>query len=682
MTKSRPAARAAVLIVSTALPGPVWADAASENMVRALIETIDKSADWQASAAGVASEGSATVVSGLKIAREDGSMTLMSGRLSLDSLAAADGGGIRIAAFSAPVIDIKGQGWAFQAKDFGGKGLKSPGFAGWTFDAKQPVASIARLYTRIAKTEFVEVVMPLGTLDYEMQTPGATGKTKAHAVYTNLRYDNLSNGILSNTSIEKMQSTTQIGTEPPATTIFAGLNFKATNFAAMARVFDPDAYANGKGDEQWIAAAEGGGYGRITIKMGDQETVTIGAVNVGRMEMRQPVVPFVPAIDELIAKGGKPSDAEMFEFFEKYASSFLGWFRFQSMEMKDLVAKPPAGGEIKLASIAAKDVSSDGLKSFAIAGFTADAPQFNGRLGLFEVADVTWPSLSTFISIAKLEESKKTGGQPDPALIETVASSFLDIIPKFGKIEISDVSAGIPGSEPFTLKSYLATNTGGMALLPKEAEVKLDTLVIPRGILRATPESADAFDQLGYNELTFHIDGKATHDDQSGAYATEANFVAEEAGSLRLSYGLGGLTLDNINAFLRPVIQSKDGNPDPAAMMMAISPLSISNFKLRYDDASLVKRLLPYVAKMQGTDEATLIGNTTAMLQLGLSQLKNPAFTRQAVESIGAFLKNPRSLTLSLKPAQPVQVLQLMQIDPNNTGAAIDLLGVSMTAND
>jgi hypothetical protein len=70
------------------------------------------------------------------------------------------------------------------------------------------------------------------------------------------------------------------------------------------------------------------------------------------------------------------------------------------------------------------------------------------------------------------------------------------------------------------------------------------------------------------------------------------------------------------------------------------------------------------------------------MLQLGLSQLNNPAFTQQVVESVGAFLKEPRSLTLSLKPAQPVQVLQLMQIDPNNPGTAIDLLGVSMTAND
>jgi hypothetical protein len=670
------------LVLSTALSSPVWADAASENMVRALIETIDKSAEWQASAAGVASEGSATVVSGLKIRREDGSMTLTSDRLSLGSLAAAAGGGIRLAAFSAPVIDVKGQGWTFQAKDFSGKGLKSPGFAGWTFDAKQPITSIARLYTRIAKTEFVEVVLPFGTLDYEMQTPGTTGTTKTHAVYTNLRYDNLSNGILSSTSIEKMESTAQIGSEAPATTIFEGLNFKAMSLAAMARVVDPDAYANGKGDEQWIAAAEGGGYGRITVKTGDRETVTIGAVNVGRMEIRQPAVPFVPAIDELIAKGGKPNDAEMFAFFEKYAASFLGWFRFQSMEMKDLVAKPPTGGEIKLASMAAKDVSSDGLKSFTIAGFTADAPQFSGRLGLFEVADITWPSLNAFLSIAKLEESKKTGAQPDPVLVDTVAASFLDIIPKFGKIEISDVSAGLPGSEPVTLKSYLATNTGGMALLPKEAEAKLDTLVIPRGILRATPESADVFDQLGYNELTIHIDGKATHDDQSGAYANDANFVAEEAGSLRLSYGLSGLTLDNIKSFMRPIIQSKDGNPDPAAVMMAVSPLSIGNFKLRYEDASLVRRLLPYVAKMQGTDEATLIGNTTAMLQLGLSQLNNPAFTQQVVESVGAFLKEPRSLTLSLKPAQPVQVLQLMQIDPNNPGTAIDLLGVSMTAND
>jgi hypothetical protein len=85
---------------------------------------------------------------------------------------------------------------------------------------------------------------------------------------------------------------------------------------------------------------------------------------------------------------------------------------------------------------------------------------------------------------------------------------------------------------------------------------------------------------------------------------------------------------------------------------------------------------------MQGMDEATMVANAGAMLQLGLAELKNPTFTQRAVEAVNAFLKDPRSLTILAKPAQPITVQQLMTLDPNNPGAAIDPLGVTVSAND
>ena len=91
---------------------------------------------------------------------------------------------------------------------------------------------------------------------------------------------------------------------------------------------------------------------------------------------------------------------------------------------------------------------------------------------------------------------------------------------------------------------------------------------------------------------------------------------------------------------------------------------------------------MPLLATMQGMDEATMVANAGAMLQLGLAELKNPAFTQKAVEAVNAYLKDPRSLTILAKPAQPVTVQQLMALDPNNPGAAIDQLGITISAND
>ena len=117
-------------------------------------------------------------------------------------------------------------------------------------------------------------------------------------------------------------------------------------------------------------------------------------------------------------------------------------------------------------------------------------------------------------------------------------------------------------------------------------------------------------------------------------------------------------------------------------LMPQLMNVSLSGFQFRFEDASITKKVLPIIARMQGMDEAAMVANAGAMMQIGLMQLKNQAFTDQVVGAVNAFLKDPRSITISLKPDSPVKVQQLMTLDPANPGAAVDVLGVSVTAND
>ena len=50
---------------------------------------------------------------------------------------------------------------------------------------------------------------------------------------------------------------------------------------------------------------------------------------------------------------------------------------------------------------------------------------------------------------------------------------------------------------------------------------------------------------------------------------------------------------------------------------------------------------------MQGMDEAAMVANAGAMMQLSLMQFKNRAFTNQVVGAVNTFLKDPKSLTIS-----------------------------------
>ena len=55
-------------------------------------------------------------------------------------------------------------------------------------------------------------------------------------------------------------------------------------------------------------------------------------------------------------------------------------------------------------------------------------------------------------------------------------------------------------------------------------------------------------------------------------------------------------------------------------------------------------------------DEKTLVASISPMVQLTLIQLQNEAFTKQATEAVTAFLQQPKSFTITAKPATTLKV--------------------------
>jgi len=129
-------------------------------------------------------------------------------------------------------------------------------------------------------------------------------------------------------------------------------------------------------------------------------------------------------------------------------------------------------------------------------------------------------------------------------------------------------------------------------------------MTIPRGILRATPETAQIFDSLGYSELVVDSEGEATHDEASGRYSGHGRLSVKDAGTLSISHAMGGLTAERMKALTALLALPASGTPDTTQMLAAAGPVSIEGFTVRFEDASLTRRVLPFVAKMQGMDEA------------------------------------------------------------------------------
>jgi hypothetical protein len=684
--------RAGLLAFSLLTPvcGGAFADETSEALARSFIDGIDKLDGWSAKAAAVKSDGSATLIEGLELKSDDGKAEVKTEQVRFDGLA-ADDSGMSTSAFSFTNVAIKaGDLVSYSIPLAEGKDLRVPSFAGWVFDPQKPVRSIALAYAKLAEIEIDRFSIPAATFKQQVQTPGATPTVLATGVYEAMVFENLKGGVLALQSIGKISSATESGDPSVPSFIFAfeGMSAKNTDFKAIARLFDPAAYKDGKGDMAWVNAVESGTYGKMSFIAGGKPVTTIANISFGPMQVRQPEKPFIDALDEMIQlgnQGGTVDDAKMLAFMEAHLPAITGWFKLTSVTMEGLEISPPEGGKIALAKTSIEDLSSDGLKRFALEGLSADAPDFSGKMKLFEVADVIWPSLVAYMKIGQMaQEQEKTGKVPDLAAISAITGRIFDLYPRFGRVAIEGIEASHPQmGQLFSLGSYLTTMTGDLAAgEPFTTTFEMNSLVLPGALLRLDPQSAQVFDALGYDGLTFNGIGNGTYTPADGGYDTTLAITATDAGTLKFGYELGGMTPERLQALVNLIIVSGDKDPDPVAMVGAMSGMSLDGMSMRFEDASLTKRVLKFGAQMQGMDEQTLIGNTTAMVQLGMSQAGVPEFTKQAVDAVTKFLNDPKSITIAVKPPKPVEAQEVMKLSPADPQAALTFFGVTVTAND
>jgi hypothetical protein len=214
-----------------------------------------------------------------------------------------------------------------------------------------------------------------------------------------------------------------------------------------------------------------------------------------------------------------------------------------------------------------------------------------------------------------------------------------------------------------------------------KSTMSVKDIVIPEAAI-AMMDPSGQMKALGYSDLTFNIsgDGEFSVTDSSFGMSGNATFSGKDMAGLSFSYGASDIPMAVMTEL--QAAQKTGRQPDFNMLMPQLMNVSLSKLQVRFEDASITKKVLPILAKMQGMDEAAMVANAGAMMQIGLMHLKSQAFTDQVVGAVNTFLKDPKSITVSLKPAAPVKVQQLMTLDPTNPGAAIDLLGVSVSAND
>lgn len=211
--------------------------------------------------------------------------------------------------------------------------------------------------------------------------------------------------------------------------------------------------------------------------------------------------------------------------------------------------------------------------------------------------------------------------------------------------------------------------------------MKVSNIAIPEAAL-AMIDQGGMLKQLGYSSLSLDLttmgDMKLTGEKVS--YRFEFGVSGRDIARLSLGAAFADIPLAVYAQLLKAHTEGKE--PDYQALLPQMQQILLDGASLRFEDQSLVNRLLPLAAAMNGMDEKTLKASIGPMVQLALVQLQNEAFTQQATAAVNAFVAAPKSLTITARPSSAVSVADLSAMDPNKPGEAISRLGITVTANE
>ena len=198
-------------------------------------------------------------------------------------------------------------------------------------------------------------------------------------------------------------------------------------------------------------------------------------------------------------------------------------------------------------------------------------------------------------------------------------------------------------------------------------------------------ESETLAEKLGYEEVRGTVSGGGNWNSQTGDLEIEeVRLSVDEAGILTFSESITGYTPDFIQSAMQ-LQERMEGQPDnseawTAAVLGLVSQLNLASLEISYEDASLVDRLLNHYAEISGQSSEQLVATLDGMLPPMLAGLQNDALQNEIATAVSRFLNDPRSISISLDPAEPVPAPQIIGAALGAPATLPDILGLSVTS--
>lgn len=314
--------------------------------------------------------------------------------------------------------------------------------------------------------------------------------------------------------------------------------------------------------------------------------------------------------------------------------------------------------EDKEAVITTEAVVYTGAKPSADGGYTADA---------IAVKSFKMESDAVTITAAAMKITGYVGQPPEKIRAKTTTGE------RFDRIEATDISVTDESEKTVPIASVVVTASDYVAGVPRRAAFDMKGLVVP---VDAKDDSMKDLAELGYAKISLDVGFAGTWDDKTGRVVVDQMTIGgADMGSLKIAFAMGGFTPEVMKAM-------KEAEADQAKQMELLQGLSVERLSLRWDDASLTKRVIDMQAKRQGVPSDAYVQQLNALTPMLLSSLGNKDFEKKVAGAAGAFLKAPKSLTISAAPGKPMSVSEIMGAAMMSPQSLPKVLGADVKAND
>lgn len=237
-------------------------------------------------------------------------------------------------------------------------------------------------------------------------------------------------------------------------------------------------------------------------------------------------------------------------------------------------------------------------------------------------------------------------------------------------VSVASISLAQAGKAPVLIDSANVDLSNYADDVPHAVDISVDGIHVDP----ATLDLGDVSGQLkamGYDKLTFGFYGSGSLDEASGdLVVNEITIDGTDLGTVTLTGTFGGLTADTIKELKQP-----------SPPQDAFGKVTLKQTSVYYGDASLAGRIIAMQAKQMGQEPAAFVGQITGALPLLLTAIGNQPFQDKLSQGLTTFLKDPKNLTITAKPATPIALKELFSTSQTAPQTLPDLLKADVIAN-